>query len=149
MSRCLRSIKTAPKWSQHNKKYHQYSPISIETDTVLTTLWTPVQTNLRMPLHEFIQHPRVPKQFLWTAGWREAYRIYYMEGLEECGKSFRVVPCVHACSLGLVRFRPTRPGGSFPFPFPGRRLFPFPSSDHMLPFPLRAIFFLLIFQCFL
>ena len=64
----LRSIKTAPKWSQNDKKYHQYSPINIETDTVLTTLWTPAQTNLRMPLHEFIQRPRAAKRFLWAAG---------------------------------------------------------------------------------
>ena len=55
------------KWKPTDKKYPQYPPINIETDTVLTTLWTPAQTNLRMPLHEFIQRPRAPKRFLWAA----------------------------------------------------------------------------------
>ena len=67
-SGCLRSYKTTPKWSQNNKKDLQYYAMNIESNTVLATLWTQAQTHLRVPLPEFIQRPRTPKQFLWAAG---------------------------------------------------------------------------------
>ena len=67
-SGCLRSYKTAPQWGQNDKKDLQYYAMTIESDTVLTTLWTQAQTHLRVPLPEFFQRPRAPKQFFWAAG---------------------------------------------------------------------------------
>ena len=64
----LRSYKSSPKWSQNDQKDLQYYAMNIESITVLTTLWTQAQTHLRVPLPEFIQRPRAPKQFLWAAG---------------------------------------------------------------------------------
>ena len=65
-SGCFRSYKTAPRCSQNDQKYFQYYAMSIESNTVLTTLWTQAQTHLRVPLPRFTKPPKAPKQFLWA-----------------------------------------------------------------------------------
>ena len=68
---CVRvppNLQNITKMNQNDQKHFQYYAMNIASNTVLTTLWTQAQTHLRVPLPEFIQRPRAPKQFLWAAG---------------------------------------------------------------------------------